>query len=83
MAKAYYIYLNCAYNSQRIQEMDADHAPIRTAEHRDELLGLPALLASLELKIQEVGSSVGNTALGHAQNGSSGSDSHSLPTQPT
>ncbi|KAH9815796.1 hypothetical protein DFH28DRAFT_1082087 [Melampsora americana] len=48
---------------QQMRDMDAAHAPMRTAEQRNELLALPRTLANLELKIQEVADEVGNTEL--------------------
>ncbi|EGG02720.1 uncharacterized protein MELLADRAFT_66143 [Melampsora larici-populina 98AG31] len=54
---------------QKMAELDAIHAPIRTQQQRDDLLNLPTSLANLEIKIQDLAEELGNTQLVNARRG--------------
>ncbi|EGF98558.1 uncharacterized protein MELLADRAFT_113453 [Melampsora larici-populina 98AG31] len=54
---------------KRMNEIDAGNAAIRTAEQRQELLGLPRSLANLEVKMQEVAQELGNAEVVNVRHG--------------
>ncbi|EGG04810.1 uncharacterized protein MELLADRAFT_108173 [Melampsora larici-populina 98AG31] len=54
---------------QRLVDMNAANAEIRTAEQRNELLDLPASLVALEVQIQNVADELGNAELLRARRG--------------
>ncbi|EGG07536.1 uncharacterized protein MELLADRAFT_105774 [Melampsora larici-populina 98AG31] len=54
---------------QKLTDINAANAPIRTAEQRHELLDLPASLVALETKVQELADELGNAELLTARQG--------------